>query len=183
MRFDNASYRVENFSYGLGICMLLVSCLIFLLFAAYLDAVLPKTYGERKSACFCVACCCKRDKKRIEVSARSFEENRFELKYLNRRNYEAVAPEIAALEDTSEHLEVQDLMKVYWNGFEAVRGINLKMYKGQIFSLLGHNGAGKSTIISMLTGLLEKSAGSGQVFGKDLFENRAEVRKSMGICP
>ena len=79
--------------------------------------------------------------------------------------------------------QIQDLKKVYHNGFKAVQGINLKMYKGQIFSLLGHNGAGKSTTISMLTGLLEKSSGSGQVFGKDIFGDMKEVRKSMGVCP
>ena len=94
-----------------------------------------------------------------------------------------MAPEVAALELNHEHLQIKDLKKVYPNGFKAVQGINLKMYKGQIFSFLGHNGAGKSTVISMITGLLEKSSGSGLVFGNDLFENMKEIRKSMGICP
>ena len=44
------------------------------------------------------------------------------------------------------------------------------MYNGQIFALLGHNGAGKSTTISMLTGLLSKTEGEGQIFDYDLFE-------------
>ena len=107
----------------------------------------------------------------------------FELKYLDPKNYEGVAPEVAALELTNDYLKISELKKVYPNGFQAVKGINLKMYKGQIFSLLGHNGAGKSTAISMLTGLLDKSSGSGQVFGNDIFGNMAEVRKSMGVCP
>ena len=94
-----------------------------------------------------------------------------------------MAPEVAALELNHEHLQIKDLKKVYPNGFKAVQGINLKMYKGQIFSLLGHNGAGKSTTISMLTGLVEKSSGSGQVFGNDIFGEMQEVRKSMGVCP
>lgn len=54
---------------------------------------------------------------------------------------------------------ISDLQKEYANGFKAVKGINLKMYNGQIFALLGHNGAGKSTTISMLTGLLGKTDG------------------------
>ena len=78
----------------------------------------------------------------------------FELKYLDPKNYESVAPEVAALELTNDYLKITELKKVYPNGFQAVKGINLKMYKGQIFSLLGHNGAGKSTSISMMTGLL-----------------------------
>lgn len=41
----------------------------------------------------------------------------------------------------------------------AVNGVDIKMYNGQIYALLGHNGAGKTTTISMLTGLLEPTAG------------------------
>jgi len=50
------------------------------------------------------------------------------------------------------------------------------MYNGQIFALLGHNGAGKTTTISMLTGLVESSAGHCEVFGHDLFNDMSEVR-------
>jgi ABC-type uncharacterized transport system ATPase subunit len=83
----------------------------------------------------------------------------FELKYLKKKNYEPVPPEVARLELDNQFLQISGLKKVYDNGFEAVKGINLKMYSGQIFSLLGHNGAGKSTTISMLTGLLQKTKG------------------------
>jgi ATP-binding cassette subfamily A (ABC1) protein 3 len=57
------------------------------------------------------------------------------------------------------------------------------MFKGQVFVLLGHNGAGKTTTIQMLTGLLEKTSGEASVFGLDLFKDRDEVQKIMGICP
>ena len=92
-------------------------------------------------------------------------------------------PEIARLELENEYLKVSDLTKVYPNGFQAVNGINLKMYNGQIFSLLGHNGAGKSTTISMLTGLLSRSTGAASIFGNDLFGEMDEVRNYMGVCP
>ena len=208
MNFENANNIIENYSYTLGIVMLLASFVVFLLFAFYLDAVLPKTFGEQKPACFCFTCCCKKKRpeaidsdegeslKRYntirsisnkgepgEQSRRKTLTDPFELKYLDKRNYEGVAPEVAALELNHEHLQIKDLEKVYPNGYKAVQGINLKMYKGQIFSLLGHNGAGKSTTISMLTGLLDKSSGSGQVFGNDIFRNMKEARKSMGVCP
>jgi len=94
-----------------------------------------------------------------------------------------VAPEVARLELYNQFLKIQDLTKVYPNGFAAVNGINLKMYNGQIFALLGHNGAGKSTTISMLTGLLSKSTGSGRIFDSDLFNEMDDVRKYMGVCP
>ncbi len=51
------------------------------------------------------------------------------------------------------------LRKTYPNGFTAVKDLNVKMYTGQIFALLGHNGAGKTTVISMLTGLLSPTEG------------------------
>ena len=54
----------------------------------------------------------------------------FELKYLDRENYEPVPPEIARLELENQFLKIQDLTKVYPNGFQAVNGINLKMYNG-----------------------------------------------------
>lgn len=57
------------------------------------------------------------------------------------------------------------------------------MYNGQIFALLGHNGAGKSTTISMLTGLLTKSTGSARIFDNDLFNQMSQVRNYMGVCP
>ena len=74
MTFENASQIVANYSYTYGIIMLLVSFFVFLLLAAYFDAVLPKTYGERKSVCFCFPCCRRKDKlpswEEIDVSIR-----------------------------------------------------------------------------------------------------------------
>ena len=66
---------------------------------------------------------------------------------------------------------------------EALKGINLKLFADQIFVLLGHNGAGKSSAISILTGLFRASKGSAEVFGVDVFEEQEELRKFMGVCP
>jgi ATP-binding cassette subfamily A (ABC1) protein 3 len=59
----------------------------------------------------------------------------------------------------------------------------LTIYNGQIFALLGHNGAGKTTTISMLTGLLEPTAGKASVFGLDIFNEMEDFRKVLGVCP
>ena len=83
---------------------------------------------------------------------------------------------MARLELQDQFLKISDLTKVYDNGFKAVNGINLKMYNGQIFALLGHNGAGKSTTISMLTGLLKPSTGNASVFEHDMFNQMGRVR-------
>jgi len=58
------------------------------------------------------------------------------------------------------------------------------MYEGQIFALLGHNGAGKTTMISMLTGMLKPSMGHATVYGYDVFQyDLDDVRRFMGVCP
>ena len=87
------------------------------------------------------------------------------------------------MEATGDYLAIQDLRKTFSGGFYAVRGVNVKMYNSQIFALLGHNGAGKTTVISMLTGLFKKSAGRARCFDVDMFEQVDEVREFMGLCP
>ena len=98
-------------------------------------------------------------------------------------NYQPVVnPELLTQETEQQILKVHGLKKTFGD-FQAVRGVNLKMYKGQIFALLGHNGAGKTTTLSMLTGLITASEGEAQVFDKDLFNQMDDVRQFMGVCP
>jgi ATP-binding cassette subfamily A (ABC1) protein 3 len=78
---------------------------------------------------------------------------------MQEENYEPVTPEVAQKENTNEFMKVQDLAKEYDTGLRAVNGINLKIYSDQIFVLLGHNGAGKTSTISLLTGLYQPTAG------------------------
>jgi ABC-2 type transport system ATP-binding protein len=59
--------------------------------------------------------------------------------------------------------------------FVAVQDVNLQVYQGDVFGLLGPNGSGKTTIIRLLLGLIEPSAGEGRVFGFDTIRQRAEL--------
>lgn len=58
----------------------------------------------------------------------------------------------------------------------AVDDVDMTMYEGQIFVLLGHNGAGKSTTISMATGLIPSTAGHTSIFGQDVATELDEIR-------
>ena len=98
-------------------------------------------------------------------------------------NYESPTRLCESLEKSGNYLWIDDLHKIYADRFHAVKGLNLRMFEGQIFALLGHNGAGKSTTISMLTGLSKKSKGRASCYGVDVFENMDEVREFMGVCP
>ena len=77
----------------------------------------------------------------------------------------------AQMDKEGKSLEIDNLRKVFENGTKAVDGINVKMFADQIFVLLGHNGAGKTSTISMLTGILESTAGNAELFGQNLFKN------------
>ena len=98
-------------------------------------------------------------------------------------NYEAPPVICKRLEASNELLKIENLQKTFSGGFRAVQGVNVKMYDSQIFALLGHNGAGKTTMISMLTGLIKKSQGEAKVYDVDLFDEMDEVREFMGVCP
>jgi ABC-2 type transport system ATP-binding protein len=64
---------------------------------------------------------------------------------------------------------------------EAVRGVDIDVEEGEIVALLGPNGAGKSTTLRMLTTLLEPTAGTATVAGRDIRTEPAEVRRRIGF--
>ncbi len=61
-----------------------------------------------------------------------------------------------------------NMRKLYDSGKLAVDNLSMTMYLNQIFVLLGHNGAGKTSTISILSGLLKYSSGMASVFGFDV---------------
>jgi ABC-2 type transport system ATP-binding protein len=76
-------------------------------------------------------------------------------------------------------VEIRDLVKQF-GAFRAVDGISLDVEAGEIFGFLGANGAGKSTTIRMLCGLLTPSAGTARVLGIDVAKEPEEVKKRIG---
>ena len=62
-------------------------------------------------------------------------------------------------------IETRGLTKRYGGGIEAVRGLNLSVFQNQITGFLGRNGAGKSTTIKMLLGMIRPTAGTGELLG------------------
>ncbi len=65
----------------------------------------------------------------------------------------------------------------------AVDSLDLEVQPGEVFGLLGRNGAGKSTVIKMLTTLLPPSSGTARIAGFDLARQAAEVRRVIGYVP
>lgn len=79
-------------------------------------------------------------------------------------------------------IEVKNLKKSFGD-FQAVQDANFTAVSGEVLSLLGPNGAGKSTTISMLSGLLNPTAGDASIMGHSVMKEPAAAKKSLGVVP
>ena len=78
---------------------------------------------------------------------------------------------------------INNISKVYDNGFEALKKINLNIKKGEIFAMLGPNGAGKTTLISIICGIVKASDGDVTVDKFDIIKDYRETRSRIGLVP
>ena len=78
---------------------------------------------------------------------------------------------------------IKNLSKIYSNGFEALKKINLNIRKGEILAMLGPNGAGKTTLISTICGIVTPSSGKVTVDNYDIIEQYRETRSRIGLVP
>ena len=83
----------------------------------------------------------------------------------------------------TNQITIKDLSKVYENGFEALKKINLDIKKGEIIALLGPNGAGKTTLISIICGIVTPSSGKVTVEDFDIIDDYRETRSRIGLVP
>jgi ABC-type multidrug transport system ATPase subunit len=90
------------------------------------------------------------------------------------------APVPAATGDGAPVVEVTDLRRRYGD-VEAVRGISFEVHPGEVFALLGVNGAGKTSALEVLEGLAPPSGGQVRVVGADPVAQRAAVRPHLGV--
>ena len=80
-------------------------------------------------------------------------------------------------------LEISNLHKTYASGLEALKGIDLQVEKGDFFALLGPNGAGKSTCIGIISGLVNKTAGSVRIFDHSIDDEFLLAKARLGSVP
>ncbi len=80
-------------------------------------------------------------------------------------------------------ISIRDLSKTYESGFQALKSVNLDIYKGEIFALLGPNGAGKTTLISIICGLVNPSTGTVTAGGHDIMRDYRAAREQIGLVP
>ena len=84
---------------------------------------------------------------------------------------------------STDLINIKDLSKVYDNGFQALKKVNLDIKKGEIIALLGPNGAGKTTLISIICGIVTPSSGKVTVDDFDIIDDYRETRSRIGLVP
>ena len=81
---------------------------------------------------------------------------------------------------TAPYLVVEDLHKSY-DDFEAVKGVSFEVRPGEVFGILGPDGAGKTTTLEMIEGLRQITSGSATLDGIDVATSPYVVKERIGI--
>ncbi len=79
------------------------------------------------------------------------------------------------LDNIQDPIKLMNLTKKFGT-FKAVDKLNLSIKANEVFCLLGHNGAGKTTVINMITGMFKPSSGNAIIYGTNLVEDIDSVR-------
>lgn len=79
-------------------------------------------------------------------------------------------------------IKIDNLSRAY-DDFLAVDDVSFMIEKGEIAGLLGHNGAGKTTVMKMISGYLEPDSGQVEINGQEIARHRSEVQRDIGYLP
>jgi ATP-binding cassette subfamily A (ABC1) protein 3 len=157
--------------------MLIVDTVLYVLLALYLDAVFPSEWGTRKHPCFCILdpiAWCKR--RRGQNKGAPPEDG---------RDPNGVY-ESESASTNPVRVETLGMIKRFQRGdetFTAVDRLQLRLRENEVSVLLAHNGAGKTTAINLLTGMLDIDEGDAIVYGKSVTNDNSAVRQMIGFCP
>lgn len=157
---------------------------IWFLVHLYLEGVMPDNYGISKPCCFCFLGC---GKKRQADAAGQEQEAVAELPPLEKENEVNITNKKRLRRIGTERMDLEDPIKLRrvtmkFGNFKAVDNMSLSIKKNEIMAVLGHNGAGKTTAIYMLTGMLHMTAGEATINGKSVKTAIDEVRQNIGLC-
>jgi ABC-type multidrug transport system ATPase subunit len=166
----------DNFSLGSVMLMFYIDTIVYQVLAWYVQKVRPGTLGLPQPWYFPFL-------RSYWLGARDVPD------MLDVSSDDAEQKDNAKLEcweGPSSDLEVvvkmRGLTKTFSRGKKALKGISLDMHRGTILGLLGHNGAGKSTTMSILTGLYPPTAGDVVVNGRSVQKDSQGVRQQLGVC-
>ncbi|XP_035710292.1 ATP-binding cassette sub-family A member 3-like [Folsomia candida] len=168
------AYPQETMTLGYVILALLITALFYLVLAIYLENIMRTEYGVRRPWYYPVSDLYQKyRKKSTKVSSEVVESD---LDSLEKPGFEKEP-------DTLKAGVVISNLKKSFGRMNAVDGVSMSMYEDEIFVLLGHNGAGKTTAIACCTGVMSPTSGSVIINGVDIVKNPDAVRSQVGLCP
>uniref|UniRef100_A0A8D2E2A2 ABC transporter domain-containing protein n=1 Tax=Sciurus vulgaris TaxID=55149 RepID=A0A8D2E2A2_SCIVU len=163
----------DNLIFGYLLGMLLLDAFLYGLVTWYVETVFPGQCGVPQPWYFFLLRSYWFGKPRIKEEKENAEEHGG----TQRSTYFEAEPINLVAGIQIKHLHKE------FNGKAAVNDLSLNVYEGQVTILLGHNGAGKSTTLSVLTGRFPPTRGEAHVNGLDISDNMIEIRKNLGFCP
>jgi len=175
IRFSNLLKRHAEFDFSFAELLIYmnIGSTLQMLLTIYIEMVFPGEFGLSKHWHFPISDFFKSShkKSKINSSDSGFESVEFDL-------------DDSEEEPTNQKVVIkfEKLSKKFGNKV-AVENFSLNMYENQITVLLGHNGAGKTTAMSMLTGLYQPTSGTAIINGYDIRTNIDEARRSLAVCP
>ncbi|KAM9208962.1 phospholipid-transporting ATPase ABCA3-like [Dugong dugon] len=170
-----SSTQMDNFVFAYILGMLLFDAFLYGLVTCYIEAVFPGEYGVPKPWNFFLL----HSYWSGEPTERSNERIEF-YESLQSQYFEAEPADLVAgvqIKHLCKAFQVQNTIKV------AVKNLSLNLFEGQITVLLGQNGAGKSTTLSILSGLYPPTSGEAYINGYAISKDMVHIRKSLGLCP
>uniref|UniRef100_A0A2N9IG69 ABC transporter domain-containing protein n=1 Tax=Fagus sylvatica TaxID=28930 RepID=A0A2N9IG69_FAGSY len=192
LRWSNIWRASSGVNFLVCLLMMLVDALLYCVIGLYLDKVLPRENGVRYPWNFIFRSCFWKNKSidghhtsNLKVASTD-KKTSFSRKDIFEPAVEVISLDMKQQELDGRCIQIRNLHKVYATKKGkccAVNSLQLTLYENQILALLGHNGAGKSTTISMLVGLLTPTSGDATVFGKNIITDMDEIRKTLGVCP
>ncbi|XP_055297532.1 phospholipid-transporting ATPase ABCA3-like isoform X2 [Sitodiplosis mosellana] len=168
--FWNSNGNQCELTLGIIIYCLLQTAALFLLITLYIEKVFPGEYGVPEKWIFFL-------KKKFWFKKNDQIKMKECSNLVSHENFEAEPLNCVA------GVRVKNLRKMFDNGKVACNGVTFNMFCDQITVLLGHNGAGKSTTLKMLTGMIPPTSGTAIINGYDIRTDLLKARESIGICP
>jgi ABC-type multidrug transport system ATPase subunit len=193
-RFTYATSAVGNYAFSDALGMLLIDVFVYAFLFWYFDKSFPNEFGTRLPPYFVFmpsywksSCCSFLGGGRgVAPAYAGVQDVEAALAQELTPDVERVPDVLAQQIKDGKCIFIRDMCKTYTTNTgpkHAVDHLNLTMYSGQITALLGHNGAGKSTTIGILTGLTAPSAGVAAINGLDVSRDMQEIRLNLGVCP
>ena len=179
-------YIYSNYSILTMYIMLIVDFFIYLFLGYYLQNIIKHDFGISQPWNFLFTTkywgCSKHKNNLVNEEKISLEDKNTLLIDDEYFQNEDIYKE---MNDPKDSLKIREIVKKFDDGKVAVDHVSLNLYKNEIFALVGQNGAGKTILISMLTGLYEATSGEAIYNNKNILlpENISDFRGKLGICP